>query len=146
MWRCLLLSAVMLASAAPAFSAGRYYCAADDASIKLSLDIGFEPAVAHKLNHFRGALIAKAANVPAGFKTLMLDSSQLVHNWVYDGDLRLEVFARGEDQDAGKNFDLIIMSSGKDDGASMPGSYVLTFNVADTTPVELKGHLTCSVK
>jgi hypothetical protein len=146
MWRCLLLSAVMLASAAPTYAASRYYCAADDASIKLSLDVGFEPAGARKLNHFRGALITKAANVPAGFKTLMLDSSQLVHHWVYDGDLRLEVFARGEDQDAGKSFDLIIMSSGKDDNAPMPGSYALTFNAADPTPVELKGHLTCSVK
>src|ERR1700712_3691335 len=109
----------MLGTAAPAFSASRYYCAADDAGIKLSLDVGFETAGARKLNHFRGVVIAKAANMPAGFKTLMLDSSQLVHHWVYDGDLRLEVFGRGEDQDAGKSFDLVLMSSGNDDSAPM---------------------------
>ncbi|PZM11906.1 hypothetical protein [Rhizobium tubonense] len=146
MLRWLLLSGVVLASAGPAYSAGRYYCAVDDGNVKLSLDVGFEEAAARKLNHFRGALIAKAAAVPSGFKTLMLDSSQLAHYWSYDGDLRLEVFARGEDQDAGKSFDLIIMSSAKDGTAPMSGSYVLTFDVPDAKPLELKGPLTCSVK
>ena len=146
MWRRLLLSVTMLGSAVPAFSAGRYYCAADDSNIKLSIDAGFEETGATKLNHFRGALIAKSTEVPAGFKTLMLDSGQLVHHWIYDGDLRLEVFARGEDQDSGKSFDLIVMSSGKNSAAPMSGNYVLTFNVPDAAPLELKGHLTCSVK
>jgi hypothetical protein len=146
MWRCLLLSVAIFANAAPAFSTGRYYCAADDAAIRLSLDVGFETAGARKLNHFRGALVAKATSVPAGFRTLMLDSSQLVHHWVYDGDLRLEVFARGEEQDAGRSFDLVVISSGKDDSTPMPGSYALTFSAADAAPVELRGRLTCSAK
>jgi hypothetical protein len=147
MWRWLFLSATVAFLATPAYSANRFYCAVDDANVKLSVDSGFDETVARELNHFRGAMIAKATEVPDGFKRLMFESNQLVHNWSYDGDLRLEVYAQGKEQDASQNFDLVIMASGKNEAAPMPGSYVLTFNSADRPqPLQFKGRLTCSAK
>jgi len=147
MWRWLFLSAAMILGAAPAYSADRLYCAVDDGNIKLSLDSGFEETVAHKLNHFRGALVSKPADVPEGFRQLMLDSSQLIHNWIYDNDLRLEVYAQADEEDAAHNFDLVVMASGKGGATPMQGSYVLTFNTpARPQPLQFKGRLTCSAK
>ncbi len=149
MWRWLFLSAATILGAVPvpAYSANRFYCAADDSNIKLSVDTGFENTAAHKLNHFRGAMIAKSPDVPEGFGRLVLDSSQLIHNWNYDGDLRLEVYAQASEEDATRNFDLAIMASAKGGATPMAGSYVLVFNTPDRPqPLQFKGRLTCSTQ
>lgn len=148
MRRLILLSAALCAVAGPMQAASRFYCAADDENIRLTVDTGFADSPGHKLNHFRGALITKAADVPADFKTLMLDSSQLTQNWSYDGDLRLDVAARGQGEEGDKSFELVLMASGKDEAAPMVGSYVLTFNVSPdvSAPLQYKGRMTCNAK
>lgn len=147
MWRGLLLSIGLSAIATPGMAADRYYCAADDANIKLSLDSGFSDEPGHKLNHFRGALIGKSTQVPADFRTLMLDSSQLTQNWAYDGELRLAIVAVNGNGDAADSAELTIIAAGKDETAPMPGSYVLTFATPDNAQaMQLTGRLTCSAK
>lgn len=147
MWRGLLISIGLCAIATPGMAADRYYCAADDANIKLSIDTGFSDAPGHKLNHFRGALIGKSAQVPADFRTLMLDSSQLTQNWAYEGDLRLAIVAENGNGDAADSAELTIIAAGKDETAPMPGSYVLTFATPDNAQAtQLKGRLSCNAK
>jgi len=147
MWRGLLLSIGICATATPSLAAGRYYCAADDANLKLSIDTGFSDGPGHKLNHFRGALIGKSAKVPADFRTLMLESSQLTQNWAYDGELRLAITALNGNGDAADSAELIIVASGKDEAAPMPGSYALTFGTPDNAQgTTLTGRLTCNAK
>jgi len=147
MWRGLLLTIAMCVAATPSLAADRYYCAADDTNLKLSVDTGFADAPGHKLNHFRGALIGKSAQIPADFRTMMLDSSQLTQNWAHDGDLRLFITALNGNGDAARSAELIITASGKDETAPMPGSYVLSFATPDDTQgTAIKGHLTCSAK
>jgi hypothetical protein len=127
--------------------AARYSCVVDDGNVKLALDVGFEDKGAHKVNHFRGALIAKQTTVPSGFRQLMLDSTQLAHHWAYDNDLRLDVYAEGQDEDAGSNFDLVVMASRKSQSAPLAGTYVLTFDGPKVTKaLQFKGPLTCPAK
>jgi hypothetical protein len=147
MWRGLMLSIGICATATPSLAADRYYCAVDDANIKLSIDTGFSDEAGHKLNHFRGALIGKSTQIPADFRTLMLESSQLTQNWAYDGDLRLSITALNGNGDAASSAELIIMASGKDEAAPMPGSYTLTFAAPDNAqPIKFAGRLTCNAK
>jgi hypothetical protein len=147
MWRMPFLAVAALLVAAPASLAARFNCAVDDDNVKLTLDVGFEEKGAHKVNHFRGALIAKQEAVPAGFRQLMFDSTQLAHNWGYDNDLRLDIYAEGLNEDAGTNFDLIVMASRKAQGGPLPGNYILTFDGQGAAkPLQFKGSLTCSAK
>jgi hypothetical protein len=144
MWRWSVLSVVAVLSAAPAHAAGRFNCAVDDSNIKLTIDVGFETAAGHKFNHFRGAMIAKSNDVPAGFRKLILDSSQLMQSWGSEGELRLAVYAQNDETDASNNFNLLVMADGK--ATPMQGSYILTFGRADHDPLEFKGRLSCSVQ
>jgi len=148
MRRVILFSAAILAMAGPMQAANRFYCAASDDNIKLTIDTGFADAPGHRLNHFRGAMVTKAADVPVDFKTLMLDSSQLAQNWSYEGDLRLDISARGQGEDGDKSFELVLMASGKDETAPMVGTYALTFDVSPnvSAPLQYKGRLTCNAK
>lgn len=147
MWRGIFIIVGLCASAAPSLAANRFYCAADDANIKLSLDVGFSDDPGQKLDHFRGALISKSAEVPAGFKALMLDSGQLTQTWSHDGDLRLAIAALGASGDAAKSFDLVVMAKGGNEAAPMSGSYELAFDMPNRTqPLQLTGRLTCNAK
>jgi hypothetical protein len=149
MWRGLLLTIGICAAAWPVLASSRYYCAADDANLKLSIDTGFSDDPGHKLNHFRGAMIGKSADIPAAFRTLMLDSSQLTQTWANDGELRLAITAFDGDGDAAStaSAELVIMASGKAAAAPMAGTYALTLTAAGTTkPKLLKGPLTCNAK
>lgn len=147
MWPRLLLSLGITAIAMPGLAAERYYCAADDASIKLSVDSGFSDAPGHRLNHFRGLMIGKSPLIPQDFRKLTLDSGQLTQNWASAGDLRLAVATYNGNGDNAASAELLIVASGKDEGAPMPGSYTLTFSAPDDAkPVTLTGRLTCSAK
>lgn len=148
MRRVILFSAALWAVASPMQAASRFYCAVNDDNIKLTIDTGFAETPGRKLNHFRGAMVTKVADAPADFKTLMLDSSQLAQNWAYDGDLRLDISARGQGDDGDKSFELVLMASGKDESAPMVGTYALTFNVAPdvSAPLKYTGRLTCNTK
>lgn len=149
MWRGLLLTIGMCAAAFPVLASSRYYCAADDATLKLSIDTGFSDDPGHKLNHFRGAMIGKSADIPAAFRTLMLDSSELTQNWASNGDLRLAIAAFDGDGDAAStaSAELIIIASGKAAAAPMGGTYALTLTAPGTAnPKLLKGSLTCNAK
>ena len=148
MWRRLPMSvlAAMLA-ALPAYGAARYNCAADDANVKLSIDVAFADKGARNLSHFRGALIAKPSGVPAGFAQLMLDSSQLVHSWAYGDELRLDIYGEGQDAEAGSSFDLIVIAGRDAPNAPLPGTYLLTYGgQKNAAAPQLKGTLTCFAK
>lgn len=140
-----LAATALVLGAAPTYAADRYYCAVDDANLKLTVDVGFEEAAGHKLNHFRGALIAKSDQVPEGFRKLVLDSTQLMQNWAGDGELRLAVYAQNEINDPDNNFELLLSADGKDD--LLQGSYHLTFNATDQPkPLAFTGKLSCSTR
>lgn len=154
MRRVILFSAALWAVASPMQAASRFYCAVNDDNIKLAIDAGFAEEPGHKLNHFRGAMVTKAADAPAAFKTLIIDSSQLGQNWSHDGDLRLELSAHGQGEDGNKSFELLLMASGKDEAAPMAGTYALSFYVSpdvsdgsqDKVTSQYKGRLTCNTK
>lgn len=147
MWHGRLLLIGFCAMATPSLAAERYYCAADDANIKLSIDSGFVDAPGRKLNHFRGVLAAKSPQVPADFRKLILDSSELTQNWSYGDDLRLAIVAYNGNGDTAASAEMVIVASGKGDTVPMPGSYTLTFATPDgTKPVKLSGRLTCNAK
>jgi len=146
MLRLSLLAALAILSAMPANAAERFNCAADDANAKLSLDLAFDDKGTRPVTHFRGALIAKQQGVPAGFHQLMLDSSQLIHYWSYEGELRLEMFGKGEGNDSGKSFDLIVAADRKAQTGPIAGSYLLTFSADGAKPLQFKGSLGCIAK
>lgn len=147
MWRGLMLSIGICATATPGLAAGRYYCATDDANIKLSIDSGFSDNAGHKLNHFRGALIGKSTQIPADFRTMMLESSQLTQSWAHDGELRFAIATLNGNGDAATSAELVIIANGKGESAPMPGTYVLTFaSPGGDAPIALAGRLTCNAK
>lgn len=147
MWHGRLLSIGTCLLATQGLAAERYYCAVDDANIKLSIDAGFVDAPGRKLNHFRGALIAKSAQVPDDFRKLMLDSSQLSENWSFGDDLRLAIVAYNGNGDNAASAELVVLASGKGNAAPMQGSYTLTFGTPDNAkPVKLTGRLTCNAQ
>ena len=147
MWRRLLLSIGICAVAVPALAADRFYCAADDTSIKFSIDSGFSDGPGHKLNHFRGLMVGKSPLIPEDFRKLPLESTQLTQYWAYAGEVRLAVAAFNGNGDNAASAELVIVASGKEDGTPMPGSYVLTISTPDgAKPAKLNGRLTCNAK
>lgn len=146
MWRLTILAALSVLAAMPANAAQRFNCAVDDSNMKLSLDAAFGEKGARPITHFRGALIAKQEAVPAGFRELKLDSSQLVHYWKYEDELRLEVFAEGEGEDDGKSFDLIVKADRKAQTGPFASIYVLTFSADGAKSLQFKGSLACMAK
>lgn len=143
--KILIVAALAVFAAGSAHAATRFNCAVDDANIKLNIDAGFDAKAGHKLNHFRGAMISKVTSVPEGFRKLLLDSDQLMQSWSSDKELRLEVYAQNQENDAGNNFDLVVTADGRT--SPMQGTYALSFGVADRPqPLLFTGRLSCSAQ
>jgi hypothetical protein len=56
----------VIASAAPSYAVDRYYCAADDSQLKMSIETGFEESPEWPLSNMRGIVVFK----PGQGKTL----------------------------------------------------------------------------
>lgn len=147
MRRLILLSMALCAIAGPMQAASRFNCAVDDENIRLSIDTGFAGGPGHKLNHFRGAFIGKAAGIPTEFQKIVFDSNQLTQSWSHDGELRLALASNGQGENNDKSFELFLSASGKDDSVPMVGTYALTvWGAVDAPPVQLTGRLACNTK
>jgi hypothetical protein len=72
---------VIITSAVTGHAMDRYYCAADDSQLKLSVDAGFEEQPGWPLGHLRGIVIFKPGQGKTLQGTLMLGSRDVVQYW-----------------------------------------------------------------
>ena len=78
-----------------------------------------------------------------------LDLSQnLIHSWIYTGDLRLRLKAENDEDDTFKSLDLVIQTTGEPDGGDWEGTYILDVfdSASPEAPVNAKGKAMCSVE
>ena len=142
----LLMVACLAGAASPAYSDSRFYCSADDKTVSFTVESGFAEGDGQKLNHFRGAILIKDGAVAAGFKKRMLDSSRLIHHWLHDGELRLEVYDAAGDEAPGSDLDLVVMAGQRGKNAdTFPGTYELTVS-GGSKPIASDGKVSCGQK
>ena len=142
----LLMLVCLVGAASPAYSDSRFYCSADDKAVSFTVESGFAEGDGHKLNHFRGAILIKDGSVAAGFKKRTLDSSRLVHHWLHDGELRLEVYDAAGDEAPGSELDLVVIAGQRGKKAdTFPGTYELTVS-GGSKPVAAEGKVSCGLK
>ncbi|MGF0537154.1 hypothetical protein ACQQ2Q_04100 [Agrobacterium sp. ES01] len=108
-WNALPIAAILsLAAAMPAAAASRFYCAIDDAALKLSLESNFTDGSGRRLNHFRGKLRIKGDKVPGLFQDLTLNTPMLTQTWVDEKSLRLRFYYVTERQFPYAAIDMIV--------------------------------------
>lgn len=136
----------VVSAAGPAYSDSRFYCSADDKAVSFTVESGFAEGDGHKLNHFRGAILIKDVSVAAGFKKRTLDSSRLVHHWLHDGELRLEVYDAAGDEAPGSELDLVVIAGQRGKKAdTFPGTYELAIS-GGSKSVAAEGKVSCGLK
>lgn len=86
----LILSAYVLLPHA-AVGAERMYCAASDAAVDLSLEIGFDKRDLERLNHFRGIAALKGQEPQSGTQRFELGSDMIRQYWIDNTQLRFSL-------------------------------------------------------
>ncbi|CCM74557.1 hypothetical protein [Rhizobium mesoamericanum] len=146
MHRTILALTVFCGAATAAQADTRYFCSADDKDVRFTVESGFEAGGGHKLNHLRGALVAKNDDVPQALKKIAVSSENLMHHWSHDGELRLEIFYEGGDDANGQGISLIVIAGQR--GKSMntfSGTYELALD-GGAKALTATGKVTCGSK
>lgn len=142
----LLMVACLVTAAGPAYADSRFYCSADDKAVSFTVESGFSESDGQKLNHFRGAILIKDGSVAAGFRKRTLDSSRLVHHWLHDGELRLQVYDAAEDEAPGNALGLVVIAGQRGKNANtFAGTYELTV-LGGSKPITAEGKVSCGLK
>ncbi|WHO72742.1 hypothetical protein [Rhizobium sp. BT03] len=146
MWRGMIVFAGLLGAAGAAHADSRYFCSADDAQARFTLESGFASDAGHKLNHFRGALVVKDQAQSSVFGKRVFESQHLTNHWSRDGELLLEVVDGGEDDTGGATLDLVVVAGerGKP-AANFTGTYALKIEGGDK-PYAAEGKVSCGTK
>jgi hypothetical protein len=125
MRRTFLALTILCGGTQLAHADGRFFCSADDKDVRFTVESGFEAKEGHKLNHFRGAIIVKSADVADAFKKVVFDSGNLSHHWSHGGELRLEVFYDDGDDAGRQTLSLIVAADQRKSAAAFSGTYEL---------------------
>lgn len=151
-----ILVAVLVLAAAPAMSAGRFYCATDDAALKMSLEIEFSDDRGGKLAHFRGVAALKGETVPKSLRFLNLDSKMLTQSWSDDKALLLRLNHEVDTGAAFTSLDMTIIATPSKKGkATYDGVYTTMVRggktrddaaAAAAAAVKARGKIACQVK
>lgn len=124
--------ATLAIASQPVSAASRFYCAADDPQIKLSINGGFEDGNGAKLNHFRGLMLLKDPKVPASLQRMEMDSGMLTQHWADKDDLRLRIYTETSGETPFASLDLTIETAmSVKDGGRYQGRYALVVDTAD---------------
>ncbi|MGV8936377.1 MAG: hypothetical protein ACOH2J_04590 [Allorhizobium sp.] len=128
----LLIIATLAIASQPVSAASRFYCAADDSQIKLSVNGGFDDGNGAKLTHFRGLMLLKDPKVPESLRKMELDSAMLSQDWADADDLRLRMYTETPGESPFASLDMIIETAmSVKDGGRFQGRYALVINTAD---------------
>jgi hypothetical protein len=143
MRRTLLFLSVLFGAAGTAHADSRYFCSADDAATRFTVEIGFKADGGHVLNHFRGGLMIKDGSVPDQFKKRVFNSSHLTNRWSNGGELRMEIYDDGGDDTSGQALNMVVMAEG--DGKAFSGTYGMTVT-GGSKPFTASGKVSCGSK
>jgi hypothetical protein len=145
MRRTILALTVLCGATELAHADSRFFCSADDKDVRFTIESGFKADEGHKLNHFRGAIQVKSADVAPAFGKIVFTSSNLTHHWSHRGELRLEIFYDGGDEASGQTLNLVIAAEQAGKSPAFSGSYELV--VEDVAqPVVAGGKVSCGSK
>jgi len=143
MRRTLILLSVFFGAAGTAHADSRYFCSADDAAARFTVEIGFKDDGGHVLNHFRGGLMIKDGSVPDQFKKRVFDSSHLTNRWSSGGELRMEIYDDNGDDTSGQALNMVVMAEAK--GKAFSGTYGMTVTGGEK-PFTASGKVSCGSK
>lgn len=131
----------------PAFATGGFTCEVDDASLKFSAGGVFPGAAGPGFLNFGAKAEILLPGVPEKLRKLDL-SQNLIHSWIYIGDLRLRLKAENDEDDTFKSLDLVIQTTGEPDGGDWEGSYILDVfdSASPEAPINTTGKAVCSVE
>lgn len=146
MRRTILALTVLCGATQLAHADSRFFCSADDKDVRFTIESGFEADAGHKLNHFRGAIQVKTAELTPAFRKIVLTSSNLMHHWSHGGELRLEIFYNGGDEAGGQTLNLAIAAEqpGKS-AAAFSGTYEMVVE-GGAKPIAAVGKVSCGSK
>jgi len=145
-----LLCLALLAAAPVAEAANRYDCAADDAVLRLALDVEFSADTGGKLTHFRGGYVLKDKLQPSALRALTLDSGMLTQRWNDDDRLLMRLYQQAQEKPPFGTLDMTIAVAAGAEGAPWDGTYALTVATAPDTAskpavqLQKRGKIACS--
>ena len=143
----LFTAALLCFFTTPATATSGFTCEVDDASLKFFAGGVFPGAASPGFLNFKAMAEIRQPGVPENLRKLDL-SQNLIHSWIYTGDLRLRLKAENDGNNAFQFLDLVIQTTGEPDGAHWKGSYIL--DVFDSgrpeAPINAKGKAICSIE
>lgn len=136
------------------FAAERIYCAASDAVIDLSLEIGFDKRDPERLYHLRGLAGLKGEEGKSAAQRFQLNSDMVRQYWIDDKDLRFSLRDPQPTRRPALGFSLVIRTERKSPATlRFEGSYrvdVVRYEAtgpeAGETMVAHEAPLFCSIK
>lgn len=145
MRRFLLSLAALTALSAPAFATGGFSCSVKDANLTLDAEAGFSYSIGGGLLNFRGEFALPKDLAAKGLERVTFTASNLAHDWLYDGELRLLLHAETEGDLPFASADIIVKTTMGEDETAYDGDYKLILNRADADRIERTGKVSCSV-
>jgi hypothetical protein len=113
--------------------------------VRFTIESGFEADGGHKLNHFRGAIQVKNADVTPVLRKAGFSSSNLTQHWSHAGELRLEIFYNGGEEAGGQTLNLVIAAEQPGKSPAFSGTYELQVE-GGAKPVAVGGKVSCGSK
>jgi hypothetical protein len=145
MHRFILALTAFIGAAQVAHADSRFFCSADDQTVRFTVESGFKAEPGHEFNHFRGALILKNETAALPLARITLTSDNLSNRWSHDGELRLEAFYDGGKAAGGQTVNLLIMAEQRDGATAFSGTYDLAVDGGDK-PLAVSGKISCGSK
>ena len=148
MRRAIVMLAVLIGTANIAHADNDFFCSADSKGERFTLETGFDEGLGHKLTNFTGALSVKDTSaVSSAFGRRIFGPDDLVNHWPNDGEIRLEVYQKGESETHFQSLDLIVMANekAKASGGSFSGTYVLRIE-GPSASYHAEGKVSCGTK
>lgn len=145
MHRFLLALTAFLGAAQVAHADSRFFCSADDSTVRFTIESGFKATPGHELNHFRGALILKNETAPKPLGRVTLDSDSLTNRWSHGGELRIELLYDGGDAAGGQTVNLAISAEQRKGATAFSGVYDLAVDGGEK-PLVVSGKVSCGSK
>lgn len=133
----ILVALVIAAAGASPVEARRFFCAIDDAWMRLTVEGGFDDGAGMRLVNLRGVLAFKGSVLPHQAHGYWLSPQLLTHSWM-DADmlkLRFHAVYPADDRDAPSTIMDLAMISESEDGKPMKGHYEM--KVAEKAAAQL---------
>lgn len=152
-FKTICAAAVVICSATPSLAAKRFYCAANDDFVKLTIESAVRDNRGQELAHFRGVVALQGEDAPPMFRQLQLMSGMLTQYWVDSQKLQLRLFRETLDDEPYSSIDLLVDTRSTDStNARLDGTYSILVSTGLNKLSEEKkkashsGRLTCEFK